>query len=51
VSLTQEDGTTTVTLTTLYPSKEARDAALDTGMTRGVSPSFDPLDQRLGSMA
>jgi uncharacterized protein YndB with AHSA1/START domain len=41
--LTEEDGRTTITLTVLYPSKEARDAALKTGMTKGVSLSFDRL--------
>ena len=41
--LTEKDGKTTATLTILYPSKDARDAATKTGMTQGVSLSFDRL--------
>ena len=37
------DGQTAMTLTTRYPSKEARDAALGTGMTSGMATSFDRL--------
>ena len=47
----EEDGKTTVTSTILYPSKEARDAALKTGMKDGVSASFDRLAEYLRSMA
>jgi uncharacterized protein YndB with AHSA1/START domain len=35
---------TLMTLTVLYPSKEARDAAMATGMTSGMTESFDRLD-------
>jgi uncharacterized protein YndB with AHSA1/START domain len=45
--LTEENGKTTVALTTLYASKEARDAALKTGMAGGVATSFDRLDEYL----
>jgi uncharacterized protein YndB with AHSA1/START domain len=41
--LTEKDGKTTITQSVLYPSKEARDAALKTGMKDGVSASFDRL--------
>jgi uncharacterized protein YndB with AHSA1/START domain len=41
--LTEEDGKTTISLTVLYPSKEARDAALQTGMKEGMSQGFDRL--------
>jgi uncharacterized protein YndB with AHSA1/START domain len=51
VVLSEADGQTTMTLTVLYPSKEARDAALETGMTDGVSESFDRLDAYLRTMA
>ena len=47
---TEKDGKTTITLTILYPSKEARDAALQTGMTKGVSASFDRLAEHLRTM-
>ena len=40
-----------MTETVLYPSKEARDAALETGMKEGVSQSFDRLAEYLGTMA
>ncbi|MGH3937517.1 MAG: SRPBCC family protein [Pseudonocardiaceae bacterium] len=49
--LTEEDGRTTITQTMLYPSKEARDAALQTGMTDGASVTFDRLDEYLKTMA
>jgi len=45
--LTEEDGKTTMTCTVLYPSKEARDAALGTGMKEGWSASYDRLDEYL----
>ena len=41
--LDEEDGRTTITSTILYPSKEARDAALATGMKDGASTSYDRL--------
>lgn len=49
--LTEEDGRTTITQTMLYPSKEARDAALQTGMTDGASVTFDRLVEYLQTMA
>lgn len=41
--LAEEDGETTITERVLYPSKEARDRALETGMADGVAVSFDRL--------
>lgn len=49
--LAEEDGKTTITQTMLYPSKEARDAALQTGMTDGASMTFDRLAEYLHTMA
>jgi len=49
--LTEEDGKTTMTCTLLYPSKEARDRALGTGMKEGWSQSYDRLDRYLPTMA
>jgi uncharacterized protein YndB with AHSA1/START domain len=49
--LSEEDGKTTMAQTILYPSKEARDAALATGMKKGASISFERLDEYLLSMA
>ena len=48
--LTEADGKTTMTLTILYPSKEARDAALQTGMKEGVAASFNRLAEYMGKM-
>jgi uncharacterized protein YndB with AHSA1/START domain len=47
VVFTEEDGKTTLTLTILYPSKDARDAAIATGMKDGVSLSYDRLASML----
>ena len=52
--LTEADGRTTMTATVLYPSPEARDAAMATGMTDGWSRSNDRLAEyleRLGTPA
>lgn len=49
--LTEEDGKTTITLTVLYPSEEARDAALGTGMKDGADMSFDRLAAYLRTLA
>jgi uncharacterized protein YndB with AHSA1/START domain len=48
--LSEEGGKTTSTVTILYPSKEARDAALKTGMKEGMSQSFDRLNEYLASL-
>ena len=48
----EEDGETIIAMTVLYPSRKARDAALDTGMTGGMAQSFDRLEgylRRIGS--
>jgi uncharacterized protein YndB with AHSA1/START domain len=51
VTLSEEDGKTTITQTVLYPSQEARDAALETGMKDGVSESFDRLAEHVRTRA
>jgi uncharacterized protein YndB with AHSA1/START domain len=50
LELTEQDERTLATETVSYPSKEARDAALATGMTDGISLSFERLDQLLASL-
>ena len=45
--LTESGGRTTATLTVTYPSKDARDAALKTGMKEGMDPSFARLEELL----
>lgn len=42
---------TTLTLTVLYPSKEARDGALASGMDQGLAAGYDRLDEILGGAA
>ena len=49
--LSEEAGRTTITQRMLYPSREARDAALKTGMADGVSESFDRLDEYFATLA
>lgn len=49
--LSEEAGRTTISQTVLYPSKEARDAALQTGMKDGASTSFDRLAEYLRTLA
>ncbi len=51
LTLSEEGGKTTMTQTVLYPSKEARDAAFETGMKDGASQSFDRLEAYLQTMA
>ena len=46
-----EDGETTLTTVVRYPSREARDAALQTGMKDGVNLSYEHLERLLRSMA
>jgi uncharacterized protein YndB with AHSA1/START domain len=49
--LSEQDGKTTITSRILYPSKEARDAALKTGMQDGMSQTYDRLAEYLATMA
>jgi uncharacterized protein YndB with AHSA1/START domain len=41
--LLEQGGRTTLTLTMLYESREAREAVLKTGMEQGVAASYDRL--------
>jgi uncharacterized protein YndB with AHSA1/START domain len=45
----QDGGKTALTMTILYASREARDAALRTGMEGGVAASYDNLAELLAS--
>jgi len=49
--LIEKNGRTTLTVTMLYESKEARDAVLASGMERGLEASYDHLAETLVSMA
>lgn len=47
--LTEQRKKTMLTLTVVYPSKEARDAAIASGMERGLSAGYDRLDELLAA--
>jgi uncharacterized protein YndB with AHSA1/START domain len=49
--LSEQDGKTTLTQRVLYVSREARDAALKTGMLDGMAQTYDRLDQYLATLA
>ena len=51
LELAEEDGRTIATLSVLYPSKEARDAAIQTGMKDGADRSFARLEEHLRTPA
>lgn len=46
---TERDDRTTLTITTLYSSKEARDGALKSGMTDGMEVGYARLDELLAA--
>jgi uncharacterized protein YndB with AHSA1/START domain len=48
--LTEETGKTLLTLTVQYPSKEARDGVIASGMDRGVGAGYDRLDEILSAL-
>ncbi len=48
--LTENSGRTTITMTVTYPSKDARDAALKTGMKDGMDHGFARLDALLATL-
>jgi uncharacterized protein YndB with AHSA1/START domain len=49
--LTEDDGKTTLTTTVLYDSEKDRQAAIETGMLKGWSESYDRLDDYLRRMS
>ena len=44
-TFTEKAGKTTVAMTVLYASREARDGAMGSGMTRGMEDSYARLDE------
>src|SRR5262249_28467980 len=48
--LTERNGQTTMTVTVLYPSKEARDGAIASGMERGLEAGYDRLEDVLAEL-
>ena len=51
VEFSERDGLTTMTMTITYPSREARDAALQTGMKDGMEASYARMDQYIATLA
>ena len=51
LTLSEENGKTTITQHTRYQSKQARDAAIKTGMLEGMSQTYDRLAKYLTTMA
>ena len=49
--LTENGAKTTLTLTVLYPSKEARDGALSGGMDKGLAAGYERLEEILTGAA
>jgi uncharacterized protein YndB with AHSA1/START domain len=47
--LVERDGVTTMRITQVYPSKEARDGALGSGMDEGMEACYQQLDAVLAS--
>jgi uncharacterized protein YndB with AHSA1/START domain len=44
VELVESGGKTTVTTTVVYPSQQARDGMLKSGMKQGLAMSYDRLE-------
>jgi len=51
ITLEERDGKTTLTSTTLYDSKEIRDAVIGSGMEEGAAETYDRLAELLETMA
>jgi uncharacterized protein YndB with AHSA1/START domain len=49
--LVEQNRKTTLTQTVLYPSRDARDGVLKSGMESGVATSYDRLRELLASVA
>ena len=45
IIFSEEDGQTTITVTSVYPSIEIRDAVVSTGMTEGAAETYDRLEE------
>ncbi len=50
IQLIEENGTTTLTQTVRYESREARDAVLKTPMEQGVAMGYDRLEELLSTL-
>jgi uncharacterized protein YndB with AHSA1/START domain len=51
MTLTEQDGVTTMTTTVIYESQEMRDAVIQSGMQGGAAETLDRLAEHLGTIA
>lgn len=51
MTFTEHGGRTTMTLTLVYPSKEARDGTVASGMEHGLAAGYDRIDDILAASA
>ncbi len=49
LTLTEQDGQTHMTITVVFPSREARDGAIASGMEQGIAASYDRLAAMIGN--
>ena len=49
--LVEDAGTTTLTVTSVFPSQEVRDMLIKSGMTSGAAETYDKLEEHLASIA
>jgi uncharacterized protein YndB with AHSA1/START domain len=50
IVFTEEDGQTTITVTSVYPSIEIRDAFASTGMAEGAAETWDRLEEYVSTL-
>lgn len=50
LTLSENDGVTTMTIVAAYPSKEVRDAVIESGMEHGLQVSLDRADAILAAL-
>src|SRR5258706_9403546 len=51
LTFTEKDGTTTLTVSVVYPSREVRDIVLKSGMAKGAGESYDRLAEHLETLS
>lgn len=51
LELREEGGKTTITATVLYPTREVRDAVINSGMPDGAAQSYDRLAEDVRQMS
>ena len=50
-TLVEQAGTTTLTVTSLFPTQEVRDMLIKSGMASGAAETYDKLEEYLASIA